>query len=65
VSAHVPCLSQPSPRLTHRGVRVPGLRCGAFPGQLLPDGARELVIPHQRGAYRLRLTRNDQLIRTK
>lgn len=34
-------------------------------GQLLPDGARELVIQHQGGEYHLRLTRNDKLILTK
>jgi hemin uptake protein HemP len=28
-------------------------------------GARELVIQHQGGEYRLRLTRNDKLILTK
>ncbi|MCP1373521.1 hemin uptake protein HemP [Dyella sp. Sa] len=28
-------------------------------------GARELVIRHQGGEYRLRLTRNDKLILTK
>ncbi|WP_291194296.1 hemin uptake protein HemP [Frateuria sp.] len=34
-------------------------------GQLLPNGARELVIQHQGGEYHLRLTRNDKLILTK
>lgn len=34
-------------------------------GQLLPDGARELVIQHQGGEYHLRLTRNGKLILTK
>lgn len=34
-------------------------------GQLLPDGARELVIQHQGGEYHLRLTRNDKLILTR
>ncbi|MEP6896951.1 MAG: hemin uptake protein HemP [Rhodanobacter sp.] len=33
--------------------------------QTLLDGARELVIQHQGGEYRLRLTRNDKLILTK
>ncbi len=33
--------------------------------QLLPDGARELVIQHQGSEYHLRLTRNDKLILTK
>lgn len=53
---------------------VPAPRAGAQPGgtvrrissgQLLPDGARELVIQHHGGEYHLRLTRNDKLILTK
>ncbi|MCX7513683.1 hemin uptake protein HemP [Frateuria sp. STR12] len=55
------------------GAQTPGLaraRTGAAirrisSGQLLPDGARELVIQHHGGEYHLRLTRNGKLILTK
>jgi len=62
-------LSRPLPTRT---VRVPELRLAAestprqvSSSQLLPDGARELVIRHQGSEYHLRLTRNDKLILTK
>ena len=66
MSTSVPCLSPPS--LAHgtpRRARPETAVRRVSSGQLLPDGARELVIQHQGGEYHLRLTRNDKLILTK
>ena len=66
MSTSVPCPSQPSlahgaPSRARPGIVVRRVSSG----QLLPNGARELVIQHQGGEYHLRLTRNDKLILTK
>jgi hemin uptake protein HemP len=66
MSTSVPCLAPSLPAHgTPRRLRPEAAVHRIPSGQLLPDGARELVIQHRGGEYHLRLTRNDKLILTK
>lgn len=64
MSTVLPHLSSP-PHAAPTGNRAAGAVRRIPSRQLLPDGARELVIQHHGGEYHLRLTRNNKLILTK